>query len=209
MEWQKAWDRPIVSNPGSSWQYGPGIDWAGKVLEILTKQTLEQYMEENIWSKIGMVNTTFHPEKRKAFKMLSMGTRLSGGAENPLIPRESPWPVPAPNDMGGCGLYSTAEDYAKFLAALLSDDSPLLSQETLAELVKPQLSKSSIESLLNARELGLVQCDIPKSIRVDHALAGLIVKDDIPGRRRRGSVCWDGMTNPNWVSEFPGSGQNL
>lgn len=199
---KKAWTRPLVFEPGTSWVYSTGIDWAGKVVETLTSQTLEEYMLENIWQPIGMKNTTFHPENRKSFPILELGLRANGEDE-PLTATKSRYPMPAPHDMGGCGLYSTAEDYIKLLSALISDECLLLSKKSFQEFIKPQLSDSSFKALKSARDRGLVQPDIPQNISVDHALGGLITIEDVPGRRKKGSMCWDGMTNPNWVSIYP------
>ncbi|KIW10470.1 hypothetical protein PV08_11434 [Exophiala spinifera] len=195
---QKAYERPLVFNPGSGWRYGPGIDWAGKVIEAVSHKSLDEYMQEHIWSRVGMSNTTFHPEHRPSFPMLDLGMRLSGPNE-PLTPGQSPFPVPALCEMGGAGIYSNAWDYAQMLAALLADESPLLKPESVEEFLKPQLSDSSRAELGQMRALDLVQVDIPRDVRVDHSLGGLLVLDDIPGRRNKGSVCWDGMTNSNWV----------
>lgn len=183
-------------SPGSGWSYGQGLDWAGKVVEVLTGMKLEDYMQENIWSRVGMSNTTFRPECRDTYPMLEVGFRINGA----LVPGQSPFPRPARHDMGGGGIHSNAHDYALFLAALLADDSPLLKCSSIEEFLRPQLGQSSRQELAEKRELGLVQPDIPSSIRVDHCLGGLVNVDAIPGRRSAGSVCWDGMTNSHWVS---------
>lgn len=172
---------------------------AGHVVEVLTGQTLEEYMQENIWSVVGMPNTTFHPEHRQNFPLLEMGFRLNN-ADKSLTYGQNPWPIPAKCDMGGAGIYSTAEDYAKMLATLLSNDGRLLKRETLEAFVRPQLSGDSLDSLNEMRRRGAIQIDIPQGIKVNHALGGLLVSEDIPGRRKSGSMCWDGMTNSNWVS---------
>ena len=186
-------------NPGSSWRYGPGIDWAGKVVETVSNMSLEDYMQDNIWSRLGMLNTTFHPEHRQSFPTLDLGMRLNGPSEA-LTLGQNPWPIPARDEMGGAGVYSSVQDYAFMLSALLSDDSPLLKLESIEELLRPQLSESSKSGLADMRRLNLVQIDIPQDIRVDHSLSGLVVMDEIPDRRKKGTVCWDGATNSHWVT---------
>lgn len=183
-------------SPGSGWSYGQGLDWAGKVVEVLTGMNLEDYMQEHIWSRVGMSNTTFRPECRDTYPVLEVGFRINGA----LVPGQSPFPGSIRHDMGGGGVYSNAHDYALFLAALLADDSPLLKCSSIEEFLRPQLGQSSRQELSEKRELGIVQPDIPSSIRVDHCLGGLVNMDAIPGRRSAGSVCWDGMTNSHWVS---------
>jgi CubicO group peptidase (beta-lactamase class C family) len=186
-----------VFQPGSGWSYGQGLDWAGRVVEVMTGMSLEEYMQENIWSRVGMSNTTFRPERRDTYPMLEVGFRIGDA----LVPGQSPFPRPARHDMGGGGIHSNAHDYVLFLAALMADDSPLLTRLSVEEFLRPQLGRSSRQELAEKRRLGLVQPDVPTSVRVDHCLGGLVNVDAISGRRSAGSVCWDGMTNSHWVSD--------
>jgi CubicO group peptidase (beta-lactamase class C family) len=196
---ERDWVRPMVAQPGFEWHYGPGIDWAGRVIERASGQTLEQYMHDHIWSPLGMENITFHPEKRPSLPpMLKMGKQ--DGPDSPVTPGESVYPIPAHNEAGGAGLFSNAEDYGKLLGALLKDDCPILGEAAVNELLRPQLTKSSRQSLKGHRDSGLILPEIPKDIPVDHSLCGLYAAADVPGRRSEGSVTWDGMSGPNWVS---------
>ncbi|KAJ5737234.1 uncharacterized protein N7483_002359 [Penicillium malachiteum] len=176
------YELPLVFNPG---------------IEAISKQTLEEYMQQNIWSKVGMSRTTFHPENRTEYPILEMGIRLHG-PESPLTPGLNPWGNPAHDDLGGAGLYTTTEDYAKMLAALLLDDGPLLKRESLEELIRPNLSPESRESLRVHRS-NRYYVEIPNNYEVDHALGGLLAVEDIPERRRKGSISWDGRSSPSWM----------
>jgi CubicO group peptidase (beta-lactamase class C family) len=55
---------PLMFEPGTSWEYGAGLDWAGKVVERLTGMSLQQYMESNIWMPLGMDSCTFRLTER-------------------------------------------------------------------------------------------------------------------------------------------------
>ena len=50
---------PLVFEPGTSWMYGMGTDWAGKMVERATGETLETYMSKNIWGPLHLKNVTF------------------------------------------------------------------------------------------------------------------------------------------------------
>ncbi len=39
---------PLIADPGERWEYGIGMDWAGKAVEAVTGQKLGQYMKQNI-----------------------------------------------------------------------------------------------------------------------------------------------------------------
>src|SRR5262245_30370089 len=98
-------------------------------VENITKQSLEEYMQKNIWSPIGATSTTFHPETQSntSVPIFEMGNRLRAGeGARSVGPGQVSLQYPLGDDLGGIGLYSTPEDYAKFLAALISGGGPLL-----------------------------------------------------------------------------------
>jgi CubicO group peptidase (beta-lactamase class C family) len=189
----------LVFQPGTSWYYGPGLDWAGKVIETVSHKSLEEFMQENIWTPLGMNNTTFHPEKRQSFPMMAIGKR-ENGIGSKLVPAEPIYPVPAQNEAGGAGVFTTAEDYVKMVAALLRDDGKLLQKASIEELVKPQLTEASKRGLKALRDDDQILREVPMEVQVDHALGGLYFVDDVPGGRPKTSIAWDGLTNPSWVS---------
>ncbi|KAH8655893.1 beta-lactamase/transpeptidase-like protein [Xylariales sp. PMI_506] len=197
-DFKKDWDLPMVFQPGTGWYYGQGLDWAGKVIEAVSRKSLEEFMQENIWSVLGMENTTFHPDRRPEFPMLDMGTREDGKGSK-LVPRELVYPIPAHNESGGAGIFTTVEDYAKMLAALLRDDGKLLQKESIDELVKPQLGEASRVGLKALRDQDKVLREVPKEVEVDHALGGLYFVDNVPGGRPRTSIAWDGLSHPSWI----------
>ena len=50
---------PLASDPGTRWEYGINIDWAGKVLEALTGLTLAEYLQTNLLDPLGMSSTGY------------------------------------------------------------------------------------------------------------------------------------------------------
>lgn len=175
-------------------------------MECITKSSLESYMQENIWSKIGAQSSTFHPELHRGSlpEPLEMAHRVSVGQGSRSV---KPGPItlvqPAKNCLGGIGIFSTAEDFSKLLAAILKDGGPLLSKHSTDILLQPHLSDAS-------------RCAMPKPLgsqmrrilgiknvndihQADHTLGGTINTKDIPGRRRAGTVNWSGLPNLHWV----------
>ncbi|CAI7677738.1 unnamed protein product [Penicillium pancosmium] len=226
-ETQYSWvshKHPLIFEPGTSWAYGAGIDWAGRVVcisrsslcarysdtnihqvECVSNSTLEDYMQENIWSKLGATSTTFHPERRRdtlpdAFEM---GYRVSVGHGSKSV-KKGPITLhqPAKDSLGGIGLFSTTTDYVKLLAALLKGGAPILSRKSLDILFQPHLSEAS--RLAMPKSLGLQMSRIlgintvDDTTQADHCLAGTINLKDIPGRRKAGTVNWSGLPNLHW-----------
>src|SRR4029077_13659840 len=48
---------PLVFEPGERWDYGIGIDWAGKAVEVVSGQRLGAYMQQNLLQPLGMADT--------------------------------------------------------------------------------------------------------------------------------------------------------
>lgn len=45
--------------PGKRWQYGQGLDWAGRLVESVSGMTLEEYFQKKIFQPLGMVDTSY------------------------------------------------------------------------------------------------------------------------------------------------------
>ena len=55
----KALQLPLVADPGERWEYGVNIDWAGRIVELVSGQPLEAYLQEHMFGPLGMRDTTF------------------------------------------------------------------------------------------------------------------------------------------------------
>jgi CubicO group peptidase (beta-lactamase class C family) len=116
----EAWAKiPLLFQPGSEWNYSVSTDVLGRVIEVVSGQTLDVFFQENILGPLGMKDTAFWcddaradrfaalyvpaPGTRKAFRMDALGQRGSG----------------QPSFLsGGGGLVSTADDYLRFAEML-------------------------------------------------------------------------------------------
>lgn len=128
----------------------------------------------------------------------------------------SVWTLEPPDAMGGAGLFATANDYSRLLGAILSDESPILRKESIDELFKPQFPPHS--GSFNALNAYLVEgekdthvwraypptasSDVSQhKIQINHGLGGVIVLNDVPGRRKEESLCWSGLPNLHWWAD--------
>lgn len=192
---------PLVFQSGEGWTYGVGIDFAGLVVQKLTGVSLEQYMQENIFAPLGMRSTTFkiaeYPELQP--RRAEISARREPRAA--LAPSTAFKPDNIELDYGGVGLYSTAADYAKLLGALVDDGDGILTPNSVRELCSPQLPDAKHLEAHFFGPMHYIFCpEYPKGSKVNYALGGALNLEDIPGRRRAGSVMWSGATNPRWVS---------
>jgi CubicO group peptidase (beta-lactamase class C family) len=170
---------------------------------------LGEYMQTNIWDRLGMSSTTFRLASRPDIsdRRPDMTLRLGDGT---LI--KSPtkfFSENAVDDCGGGGCYSTAADYIKVLISLLANDEVLLKKASVDLLFQPQLQnrgQAFKEALYSASvggpggeaDLGLTG-GLPRVADVSYGLGGLVTQADIPGGRKSGSMAWGGLPNLQWV----------
>lgn len=195
---------PLRFAPGQSWGYGVGLDWAGQVLEALTGKSLGQYMQENILDPVGLNDTGFWPERipHTAPRTAQNVQRTKDGKL-----AAAHWPTPEKHEIesGGGGWFTTASDYGLFLRAFLTGR--LVSEETMREMVKPQLNEAQAEFLRTIAFHPMVHNTFAPEFKpgtnIDHGLGGMLNVEDVPGKRKAGSIAWSGILNSRWVSYPP------
>lgn len=200
---------PLLFEPGTSWTYGVGVDWAGQMIERVNGgQSLDAYMQEYICKTLGMTSTTFRPSELPGYaaRLASMTTRNSDGT----LSSGSTEAIRGPclDDEGGGGLFSTPADYIKFLMGLLKNDGTLLSPASMELLFTPCLSDpgvKALQQLMSSRFAADTEPDptltggVVAPTEVDYALGGLVTTADVAGGRKEGSMSWGGLPNLSWV----------
>jgi CubicO group peptidase (beta-lactamase class C family) len=191
---------PLVFEPGEGFVYGAGIDWAGVTIERLTKSTLEEYMQHNIFQPLEMTSSTFeivrHPEF--ASRRAAVGVRPS--PDVPPIASSDNGPESPEQLGGGGGLFTTANDYAKLLGALISGDDRILNAKSREELFRPQLrNPMHLQEWCDGPLHDWLFPQFPRGLLVNYGLGGLVNLQDVPKMRRKGSMMWSGATSPHWV----------
>ena len=134
---------PLVREPGTAWDYGFGTDVLGRIVEIISGQTLAEFFAQRIFRPLRMVDTAFHVHDAKwgrlvpIYSLTPAGTiqRMTDAVQDGF--RQSPGMY-----NGGAGLTSTVFDYLRFVRMLLKggelDGERLLSPLTV-ELMRSDL----------------------------------------------------------------------
>ena len=106
---------PLIDQPGASWNYGHSTDVIGRVVEIISGQTLSAFLKARILDPLGMTDTAFFVPADKRERMAEPFPRdpVSGLPVELVDVREPPR-----FESGGGGLVSTMRDYARFLMML-------------------------------------------------------------------------------------------
>jgi CubicO group peptidase (beta-lactamase class C family) len=138
---------PLVFQPGDAWNYSVATDVIGRLVELWSGQSLDQFVKERITIPLKMYDTDFHlPDaKRERLAQIYVPTPTGGIAAFPdLGPVRNATPTML---SGGGGLVSTAHDYHRFTAMLLRggelDGVRLLSGRTVALMTENYLPDGS------------------------------------------------------------------
>ena len=108
---------PLMFEPGSVWEYSRATDVLGRVVEVVSGQTLGAYLQAHIFKPLGMTDTGFSvPLAQQARIAEPFARDPDGGVQMRVIDvREE-----AALESGGGGLASSASDYARFLQCMLN-----------------------------------------------------------------------------------------
>jgi CubicO group peptidase (beta-lactamase class C family) len=109
---------PLDFQPGTLWRYSglAGFDVLSRIVEVVSKQTFDAFLKENLFDPLGMPDTAFYfADTARANRVASLHARRDGKLE--VTPRE----LSSTYFSGAGGLASTAEDYLQFAQMLLND----------------------------------------------------------------------------------------
>ncbi|MFN8522208.1 MAG: serine hydrolase domain-containing protein [Chloroflexota bacterium] len=187
---------PLGFEPGERWEYGIGIDWAGKLVERLSGQALDEYIRQNICAPLGMMDTGFDPRAGDSERTASTYQRQPDGTLRLIRIGQAKAPE---FYMGGGGLFSTADDYLLFLRALLNGGTlngvRILNEDTVAEANRNQIGDLKVNVLLSDVPERSNNADLLPGIVNKWGLAYMLNTQPVPGGRSAGSLAWAGIRN--------------
>ena len=138
---------PLQFEPDSKYSYSnAGINTAGRIIEVVSGKSYEDFMNERLFQPLGMKNTTFWPTPRQLARLAK--SYKPNAAKNdleettieqltyPLSDHRDRYPMPAG------GLFSTAEDVARFCQMLLNNgtrgDKRILFEASVKQMTSKQ-----------------------------------------------------------------------
>ena len=147
---QKVSGLPMFAEPGRLWRYSVAADIQGYIVEKLSGQSLPVFMQEKIFTPLGMKDTAFYVPEEKQGRLAALYD--ADPATGQLVPAvEGAWrdvskPPAAP--LGGGGLVSTAGDFARFAQMILNkgelDGVRILKSETVALMTQNHLPEGFV-----------------------------------------------------------------
>jgi len=197
------WELPLLSDPGDKWNYSASTRVLGMIVEKVTGESLEAYDQQRIFKPLGMVDTSYAVPAVKQSRVPTQHSRVNGLLqEQPRTPIPS---TPAPPFRGDGGLYSTVQDYGKFVQMMLNDghlgSARILSENSVKMMGENNIGSIFVELQPDADK----QRTKPFPLGAGHDKFGLgfqIASGDPQYAKYRspGSLSWAGIYNTEfWI----------
>ncbi|MBD5606177.1 MAG: beta-lactamase family protein [Candidatus Eremiobacteraeota bacterium] len=201
---------PLLFDPGTAWEYGCNIDWAGKVVENVTGKRLGNVFGERIYKPLGMNETGFTISETLKARRATTHHRDTSGK---LVADPSfALPDEPEQHMGGHGLLSTVGDYMKFIRMILNDGkapdgTAVLRPNTVALMAEHGLGEMKIKMLPGAIPQLSNDAEFFPGMPKSWGLTWMINDEDAPTGRPAGPLAWAGLANLYyWIDRKNGVG---
>src|SRR5688572_1009520 len=190
-------DLPLLFDPGESWAYGASTRVLGNVVEVISGQKIDVFLESRILKPLGMNDTSYLVPPAKYARVVAVNARDNGGK---FVERPMPATLTA-NVAGDGGLYGTAGDYGLFLRMLLNDgklgNTRILSEKSAKTIFENHMGKVVVQPQESAN-LALSR-NFPLGAGKDQwGLGFQLAADKQANRRLPGSGTWAGIFNTHF-----------
>jgi CubicO group peptidase (beta-lactamase class C family) len=155
---------PLAHEPGEGWTYGLSHDVLGHIIEIVSGQPLDQFMNDRIFVPLGMTDTSFLVPEVKRDRVATIYT-ATGGTGGSLTAQPRSYGS-ATYFSGGGGLFSTARDYSRFAQMLVNagelDGKRIITRHSIALMTTNQIGKHMVFGIMKyGLGFGLVTVPAP------------------------------------------------
>jgi len=196
-------DIPLLFDPGERWEYGIGIDWAGRAIEAASGLKLDDYMKRYLFDPLGMADTGFRIGDGQRARLASLYLRKADG----YAPFDRGRPEKPEFDGGGGGLLSTVKDYTKFTQMILRKG-----KFNGAQVLKPATVELMSQNALGHVNVTRLPAVIPHLSNAVDFTAGMkwgltfmINPKPMATGRSPGSLAWAGLMNSYyWIDPAKG-----
>jgi CubicO group peptidase (beta-lactamase class C family) len=188
-------DLPLVFHPGTSWEYSVATDVLARLVEVVSGQRFDAFLQSRILGSLGMVDTGFVVSDRNRLVAYYAGADpadpMKPGltrADDSLYP--GAYLRPFPRLSGGSGLVSTLPDMAAFIRSLLPGGPTLLKPDTTEQMMSNQLPEGV---WIHFTGFGVLRGK-------GHGLAGALTLEPsaFDHQDARGELFWGGRAGTQW-----------
>lgn len=178
--------RPLIADPGTQFVYGLNTDVLGRLIEVLSGISFDEYLRKKVLDPLGMNDTYFYLPDAKASRLVELYSKGNVNDKLSLHANETYRKYAISGEKsyfsGGAGLLSTVKDYAKICQFILNkgefNGKRLLARSTVEIMGRNQIGENFVWDRQDKFGLGL-QIITPESHYGDNATVG--------------SLTWGGM----------------
>src|SRR3979490_490890 len=187
---------PLMTDPGTRWEYGTNIDFVGKAVEAASGNRLDAHLRDHMFTPLGMTDPGFKIGDAQRTRLVGMHMRGEDGAlaAIPFELEQEP-----EFHMGGGGLYGTAGDYIKFTQMILNkgrgNGNQVLKPETVALMGQNHIGDLTMGKMTTAIGWATNDVDLYPGMAKKWGLSFLINTAKTPEGRSPGSLAWAGLAN--------------
>ena len=188
-------DLPLAYHPGTSWEYSVAIDVLARLVEVISGQRFDAFIQSRILDPLGMADTGFVVSDRNRLVAFYAGAdpvdpMKPGLTRADALPYPDAYLRPFPRQAGGAGLVSTLPDMVALMRSLLPGGRTLLKPDTIGLMMTNQLPEGvwirfPAYGAIRGRGHGLAGALILEPSAFDHHDAG-------------GELFWGGRAGTQW-----------
>ncbi|QXU53309.1 serine hydrolase [Rhodococcus sp. LW-XY12] len=191
-----ALETPLLFDPGTQWEYGSNIDWAGQVIEGIVGTRLGEALKTRVLDPLGMTSTSFTPSDDMRARLATMHQRTDDGLQATDFVILTPPEV----DMGGHGLFSTVGDYLAFIRMWLNDGEAddgtvILRPDTVEWATRNDLGDLTVKMLPGVIRSLSNDAEFFPGQRKGWCYTFMTNETEAPTGRPAGSLAWAGLAN--------------
>jgi CubicO group peptidase (beta-lactamase class C family) len=200
---------PLVYEPGENWTYGASTRVLGDVIQAVTGQRVDVFTQARIEGPLGMKDTAYEVPRDRHGRVVTVQQKTNGRFKEIPNPETIAAPV-----RGDGGLFSTADDYGRFIRMILNkgalNGTRILSEKTVEEVSRNHMGKMVVRQQPTANP----DRSLPYPLGAGRDGWGLGFQRAAaplsPHMRSEGSLSWAGINNTEfWIDPARGIGAVL
>ena len=194
--WDELERSPLLFDPGTKWAYGIGTDVLGKVIESVSGQVLDEFLDNNVLGPMGMRDTGVSLSAEQRTRAVSLHIR---GADDARVVVHEPIDGGRNFCMGGGALCGTGLDYVRFLQMILRkgevDGARILGSDSVAAMATCQTGDLAVLPMRTAMPDASNDVDLLPGTPLSWGLGFQLNNDRTSTGRSPGSMAWAGLFN--------------
>jgi CubicO group peptidase (beta-lactamase class C family) len=167
---------PLKREPGTMYEYGFSTDILARLVEVVSGQPFDLFLQQRILEPLGMTDTGFRIDAAKLNRLAKVYEHGTNGELQPVqhfefevIEGQKKFP------MGGSGLFSTIEDYSRFAQMLCNGGElngvRILSRKAFEQMTVDHLGGKPVANRTYSEGYGF---GLGVAVRINDGLAGTL-----------------------------------